>query len=139
MGLETTTDAPSTRASASTKRRLAPAAHLAYLRQMGVEYLEVRIPSAQSGYEDLLAIRRKVEGAGLKVFEIMLADKYNSPDWALGLVGRDKEIAFFQNFLRDLGRAESTLQPTPGKLSAVSFQLLDQRGQHALYVRRLAG
>ena len=80
-------------------------AHLAYFKQMGVEYLEVRVPSAQSSYADLLGIRRKVEGAGLKVFEIMLSDKYSSPEFALGLPGRDKEIAFFQNFLRDLGRA----------------------------------
>jgi len=79
--------------------------HLAYLKQMGVEYLEVRIPSAQSSYEELVGIRRRVEDAGLKLFEIMLSDKYSSPEFTLGLPGRDKEIAAFQNFLKDLGRA----------------------------------
>ena len=51
-------------------------AHFNYLKQMGVEYLEIRIPVAQSSYRDIMAIRRTVEDAGLKVFEIMLADKY---------------------------------------------------------------
>jgi mannonate dehydratase len=79
--------------------------HLAYLKHMGVEYLEVRLPAAGASYDNLLGIRRKVEAAGLKVFEIMLADKYNSPEFTLGLPGRDRDIALFQNFLRDLGRA----------------------------------
>jgi len=78
--------------------------HLRYLRQMGVEYLEVRLPGAHSGYENLARIRDRVEGAGLRLFEIMLSDKYNSAEISLGLAGRDKEIAFFQDFLKDLGR-----------------------------------
>ena len=79
--------------------------HLTYLKRMGVEYLEVRIPSAQSSYEDIIEIRRTVEGAGLKLFEIMLSDKYSSHEFALGRPGRDREIKVFQNFLKDLGRA----------------------------------
>jgi mannonate dehydratase len=79
--------------------------HLAYLRQAGVEYLEVRIPSAQCAYDNLVAIKRKVEGAGLKLFEIMLEDKYSSPSFTLGLPDRDRDIALLQNFIRDLGRA----------------------------------
>jgi mannonate dehydratase len=79
--------------------------HLRYLKQMGVEYLEVRIPGAQASYERLAAIKRMVEDAGLRLFEIMLADKYSSPEFSLGLPGRDREIASFQGFLRDLGKA----------------------------------
>ncbi len=79
--------------------------HLAYLQRMGVEYLEVRLPAADASYDNLVAIRRKVEAAGLKVFEIMLSDKYSSPEFTLGLPGRDRDIALFQNFLRGLGRA----------------------------------
>ena len=79
--------------------------HLKYLKQMGVEYLEVRIPSALSSVEYLSGIKRKLEDRGLKLFEVMLADKYSSPEFCLGLPGRDREIAFFQNFLRDLGKA----------------------------------
>jgi mannonate dehydratase len=78
--------------------------HLNYLKQMGVEYLEIRIPSEQSSYKNIKDIRDRVENAGLKVFEIMLADKYNLKASALGLPERDEEILFFQNFLRDLGK-----------------------------------
>jgi len=79
--------------------------HFDYLKQMGVEYLEIRIPSERSSLKNIIEIRDKVEKAGLKVFEIMLADKYNFKGAALGFPGRDEEIVFFQNFLRDLGRA----------------------------------
>jgi mannonate dehydratase len=79
--------------------------HLNYLKQMGVEYLEVRIRSARSSFEDILDVKRKVEDAGLKVFEIMLSDKYNAKEIARGSPNKDKEIAFFQNFIKDLGRA----------------------------------
>jgi mannonate dehydratase len=80
--------------------------YLRYLKQMGVEYLEVRMPHAQSGYEQFVAVKRKVEDAGLKLFEIMLSDKYSSAEFSLGLPGRDQEIALFQRFLRDLGKAK---------------------------------
>jgi mannonate dehydratase len=79
--------------------------HFNYLKQMGVEYLEIRIPSEYSSLKEIIAIRDKVESAGLKVFEIMLSDKYNMKDSSLGLPGKDKEIKFFQNFLKDLGKA----------------------------------
>ena len=85
-------------------RNLTPG-HLTYLKQMGVEYLEVRIPSAQSSYDDIMDVKRKVEDAGLKVFEVMLSDKYSSHEFALGTEKRDEDIKLFQRFLRDLGRA----------------------------------
>jgi mannonate dehydratase len=80
-------------------------AHFEYLKQMGVEYLEVRIPAAQSGYEELVRIKKTVEGAGLKLFEIMLSDTFFMPQSSIAGPGRDREIAMFQRFLRDLGRA----------------------------------
>jgi mannonate dehydratase len=79
--------------------------HLKYLKQMGVEYLEVRINSALASVDYLTGIKRKLEDCGLKLFEVMLSDKYSSKEFCLGLPGRDKEIVFFQNFLRDLGKA----------------------------------
>lgn len=79
--------------------------HLNYLKQMGVESLEVRVLSAQSSYEDIVGIRRKVENAGLELFEIMVNDRYNLPKTALGLPGRDEEVRFFKRWITDLGRA----------------------------------
>ncbi len=72
---------------------------------MGVEYLEVRTPAANSSYEELVAIKRKVEDAGLQVFEIMLSDKYSSSKFTLGGPERDEEIRLFQDFPRNLGKA----------------------------------
>jgi mannonate dehydratase len=79
--------------------------HLNYLRQMGVEYLEIRIPGEEASLDTLKTIKTKVEDAGLKVFEIMLSDKYNCKDIALGNERRAAEMKFFHNFLRDLGKA----------------------------------
>lgn len=63
--------------------------HLNNLKQMGVESLEVWIPKAQSSINDLIKIRRKVEGAGLELFEIMLVDLYNLPETTIDAPGRD--------------------------------------------------
>jgi mannonate dehydratase len=79
--------------------------HLLYLIQMGVECLEVRIPAQHSNYENLTKIRDKVEKAGLNLFEIMLSDKYNCREIALGLPNRDEEITHFKSFIKDLARA----------------------------------
>ncbi|MFC1716827.1 mannonate dehydratase [Candidatus Poribacteria bacterium] len=76
-----------------------------FLKQMGVEYLEIRIPSNQSSYQEIVDIRHKVEDAGLKVFEIMLADKYGMTESSLGLPGGHEEIKLFKRFIQDLGKA----------------------------------
>jgi mannonate dehydratase len=79
--------------------------HVNYLKQMGIEYVEARIPVAEYTFENLVAIKRKVEDSGLKLFEIMLSDKYNSREFTLARPDRDKDIALFQSFLKDLGKA----------------------------------
>lgn len=66
----------------------------------------MRIPKAQSSINDLIKIRRRVEGAGLELFEIMLADMYNLPKTTIGAPGRDDEVDFFKGFIRDLGEAD---------------------------------
>jgi mannonate dehydratase len=78
--------------------------HLAFLVQMGVEAVEVRIPEAMSTYGEMAKIRDRVEEAGLHLFEIMREDRYDSPEIALGLPGRDREIERFKSFLKDLSR-----------------------------------
>ena len=78
--------------------------HLAYLTQMGVESVEVRIPDAQSSYDEMARIRDRVEEAGLHLFEIMRGNRYDSLEIAMGLPGRDREIKRFKSFLKDLAR-----------------------------------
>lgn len=79
--------------------------HLNYLKQMGVESLEVRILSPDSSFDTIMGIKDKVENAGLHLHEIMLNDKYSAPEVCLGLEGRDETIALIQRFIKDLGRA----------------------------------
>jgi mannonate dehydratase len=71
---------------------------------MGVESVEVRIPDQLSTYDEMAGIRDRVEEAGLHLFEIMRGDRYDSPEIALGLPGRVREIERFKSFLKDLGR-----------------------------------
>jgi len=78
---------------------------LQFLRQMGVEKIEIRIPSSESNYEDICRVKETVEQAGLLVHEIMLADCYSCRPIALGLPESKKEIEVIKRFLHDLGRA----------------------------------
>ena len=90
--------------SHQTPDTLTPA-RMNFLRQVGVEKIEVRIPSSASGYDDICRVRDTVEGAGLRLHEIMLADRYSCRPIALGLPDSGAEIDLFKRFIRDLGRA----------------------------------
>ena len=90
--------------SHQTPETLTPS-RLRFLRQMGVEKVEVRIPSSAGGYDDICRVRDTVEEAGLGLHEIMLADRYSCRPIALGLPESGAEIGLFKRFIRDLGRA----------------------------------
>ena len=90
--------------SHQTPETLTPS-RMRFLRQMGVEKVEVRIPSAASSYDDICRIRDTVQEGGLGLHEIMLSDRYSCRPIALGMPERDAEIALFKRFIRDLARA----------------------------------
>ena len=90
--------------SHQTPKTLTPE-RMRFLRQMGVEKIEVRIPSSASGYDDICRVRETVERAGLGIHEIMLADRYSCRPIALGLPDSGAEIDLFKRFIGDLGRA----------------------------------
>lgn len=90
--------------SHQTPRTLTPA-RLRFLRQMGVEKVEVRIPASASSYDAICRVRDTVQEGGLGLHEIMLADRYSCRPIALGLPEAAAEIALLQRFIRDLGRA----------------------------------
>lgn len=79
--------------------------HLAYLRHMGVESLEVRTTSDRCSFDEIMAIKKQVEGAGLHLHEIMLNDKYSAPEVTLGLPERQATLDLLKRFIDDLGRA----------------------------------
>lgn len=78
---------------------------LLFAKQLGLNYVFTWITPEQRDYKSLLALRQKVENAGLTL--------YNTGDYTLGksdkihlaLPGRDETIEAFKNFIRNLGRA----------------------------------
>ena len=90
--------------SHQTPETLTPS-RMRFLSQLGVQKVEVRIPSSASGYDDICRVRDTVHEGGLGLHEIMLADRYSCRPIALGLPERDAELALFKRFIRDLGRA----------------------------------
>lgn len=81
-------------------------AHLSYLKQMGVESLEVRTTSDRCSYDHIMQIKETVDDAGLHLHEIMLNDKYSCAEVTLAQPDRDATIELLQCFIEDLGRAE---------------------------------
>lgn len=79
--------------------------HFNYLKQMGVEYLEIRMMKPEVSYQEIMDIRKKVEDAGLKIFEVMISAQYRSKDYILATPKRDEAIRFFRDFIKTLGRA----------------------------------
>ena len=51
--------------------------HFAYLRKMGVETMEARLPTSDATFDTLRDIRDKVTDAGFELHEIMLDDLYS--------------------------------------------------------------
>ena len=90
--------------SHQTPETLTPS-RMRFLSQLGVQKVEVRIPSSTSGYDDICRVRDTVQEGGLGLHEIMLADRYSCRPIALGLPESDAEIDLFKCFIRDLGRA----------------------------------
>ncbi|TFH06329.1 MAG: hypothetical protein E4H09_00445 [Spirochaetales bacterium] len=82
--------------------------HLAYLRQAGVEAVEVRMPYHQYSSSVLKNIKARVEDAGLQLHEVMLADRYNCTEIVTGGPQSDTETNRFCDFVEDLGMAGIT-------------------------------
>ena len=75
-----------------------------YLRTMGVEAMEVRLPSADATFERLKDIQERVAASGFELHEVMLEDLYSAEAFTLGMAERDAVIERFNSFIRDLGR-----------------------------------
>src|SRR3982750_3527737 len=74
---------------------------LAWIKQMGVEYLNVQTGNGRATLENFLAIRKRVEAAGLKVWNIPNNENRNIEEITLNLPGRDAKIAWLKQYIRD--------------------------------------
>jgi mannonate dehydratase len=78
---------------------------LTWIKQMGVDYLNVQTGSGRATLDNFLAIRRRVEAAGLKVWNIPNNDNRNIEEVTLNLPGRDRKIEWLKQYIRDTGKA----------------------------------
>jgi mannonate dehydratase len=76
---------------------------LTFAKQIGVEY--VNIPSTGSDYAFFSESKKRVEAAGLKVWNIGNSNVHNMPEVTLNLPGRDEKIAEYKQYLRNLAQA----------------------------------
>lgn len=116
---------------------------LTWIQQMGVEYLNVQTGKGRATLENFLAIKKRVEAAGLKVWNISNNDNRNIEEVTLGLSGRDAKIEWLKQYIRDTGKAgigyityahmangiwSSEREKTRGGASARSFRLATAKG-----------
>jgi len=78
---------------------------LQFVRQLGVGYVNLGARGATATAENFLRLRQKVEGAGLKVWNIGNTDVHNMEEVTLNLPGRDAKIEEYLNYIRNLGAA----------------------------------
>jgi len=78
---------------------------LAFARQLGAEAIYIWVRPEQRNYPFLRDLRAKVEDAGLELYMVGSMAVGKSPRIHLALPGRDEDIAAYQAFIRDLGKA----------------------------------
>lgn len=78
---------------------------LQFVRQLGVPYVNIWVRAKDATVENFLRLRRKVEGAGLRIWNIGNLDVHNMEEVTLNLPGRDRKIEEYKQYLRNLGKA----------------------------------
>ena len=78
---------------------------LQFVKQLGAEYVTIWVHADEATYENFVRLREKVEGAGLKVWNIGDLNVHNMEEVTLNLPGRDRKIEEYKTYLRNLGQA----------------------------------
>jgi mannonate dehydratase len=78
---------------------------LQFVAQLGAEYVCIWTSGESATYENFLRLRRKVEAAGLRVWNIGNSNVHNMEQVTLNLPGRDQKIEEYKTYLRNLGKA----------------------------------
>jgi mannonate dehydratase len=117
---------------------------LTFAKQIGVEY--VNIPSTGGDYAFFSDSKKRVEAAGLKVWNIGNSNVHNMPEVTLNLPGRDQKIEEYKQYLHNLARAgifyttyahmgngiwSSQRETTRGGASARAFRMETAKGYWA--------
>lgn len=78
---------------------------LTWIKQMGVGYLNVQTANGRATLQNFIAIKKRMEAAGLQVWNIPNNENRNIEEITLNLPGRDQKIAWLQQYIRDTGKA----------------------------------
>ena len=78
---------------------------LQFAQQLGVSYVNIPTGGRRSTLETYIRLKKKVEAAGLKVWNIGNSNVHNMQEVTLNLPGRDKKIEEYKTFLRNLAKA----------------------------------
>lgn len=78
---------------------------LTWIKQMGIDYLNVQTGRGRATLENFLAIKARVQAAGLKVWNISNNDNRNIEEVTLNLPGRDAKIEWLKQYIRNTGKA----------------------------------
>jgi mannonate dehydratase len=124
----------------------APDEYLKFAVQLGVEWVNIPSGGDRATAENFIQWKRKVEAAGLKVWNIGNSNVHNMPEVTLNLPGRDQKIEEYKQFLRNLAKAgltyttyahmgngiwSSERETTRGGASARAFRLETAKGYWA--------
>jgi len=77
---------------------------LEFVRQLGVDYVNIWVGRDGATYENFLRLRQKVEAAALRVWNIGNSNVHNMEEVTLNLPGREEKIEEYKAYLRNLGR-----------------------------------
>lgn len=78
---------------------------LQFVKQLGVDYVNIPTGGERATLENFLKLRRKIEAAGLRVWNIGNSNVHNMEEVTLNLPGRDRKIEEYIAYLRNLGKA----------------------------------
>jgi mannonate dehydratase len=78
---------------------------LLFLKQMGAEYVSVASTPDLRTADGFKQIKKRYADVGITVWNIGNTDVHNMPEVTLNLPGRDKKIADYKQYLRNLGQA----------------------------------
>jgi mannonate dehydratase len=78
---------------------------LQFARQIGVEYVSIPSGGSQATLENFRRWKKRVDDAGLKVWNIGNSNVHNMPEVTLNLPGRDQKIEEYKQYLRNLAQA----------------------------------
>jgi len=77
---------------------------LAFIREMGVEYLNLNVMPDHANYDDMMAEVERLAKHNLKISDLACPPLQKNPDIILGRAGRDEQIEQFREFVRLAGK-----------------------------------